>query len=214
MSGAYMKRSRTCKQKPGNPAAAVDFAAIEGELAGLPERAPDPRVNTKRRLIERLREPLLDAMVSRHQSPETLAELLGRWGIAIRPETLRRYLGPITEHRRRAAPPTEHRRRAAPPTDKPPTDKPPTDKPPTDDPSPARAGRGAASSERPGAGAVGSPEALARLESALADGPSGPPPVQPASPAARPRPDDPPYCPPGTFIPRPEPPIDWYKPSS
>lgn len=197
-----MKRSRTRKQKPGNPAAAVDFAAIEGELAGLPERAPDPRVNTQRRLIERLREPLLDAMVSRHQSPKTLAELLGRWGIAIRPETLRRYLGPITEHRRRAAPPT---------------DKPPTDKPPTDDPSPARAGRGAASSERPGAGAVGSPEALARLESALADGPSGPPPaqpVQPASPAARPRPDDPPYCPPGTFIPRPEPPIDWYKPSS
>jgi len=58
---------------------------------------------------------------------------------------------------------------------------------------------------------MGSPEALARLETAWAGTPSGPP---PAPPAARPRPNDPPYCPPGTFVPRPELPIEeWYQPS-
>lgn len=183
MSGAYMNHSRPRKQKTRNPSAAVDFAAIEGALAGLPERAPEPRANTKRYLIEQLREPLLDAMVSRHQSLETLAELLGRWGIAIRPETLRRYLGPITEHRRRAASPA---------------DKPPADKPARDDPPPTRAVRGAGSSERPGAGAVGSPEALARLDSALAEAP-----MPSVAPPVRPTPDLS-----SRFVPRPELPYD------
>jgi hypothetical protein len=204
MSWVHMKRSPARKPKPGNPAAAVDFAAIARELATLPERAPDPRANTTRYLIERLREPLLDAMVCRHQSPATLAELLGRWGIAIRPATLRRYLGPITERRRRAGPVTA---------------KPVTAKPATAEPSPACAGRtavpaaepAAVPSARPRAGEVGSPEALARLEAVLAGESSGPPPAQPA---ARSRPDDPPYCPPGTFIPRPDLPLeDWYKPA-
>ena len=190
-----MKRSPARNPKPGNPAAAVDFAAIARELATLPERAPDPRANTTRYLIERLREPLLDAMVCRHQSPATLAELLGRWGIAIRPDTLRRYLGPIAPPRRPAAPPT--------------------DRPATAEPSPARAGRtavpAAVPSARPRAGEVGSPEALARLEAVLAGESSGPPPVPPA---ARPRSDDPPYCPPGTFVPRPDLPLEeWYRPA-
>jgi hypothetical protein len=202
MSWVHMKRSPAHEPKPGNPADAVDFAGVARELAGLPvappaPRAPRaPRTDTKRHLIERLREPLIDAMVSRHQSPATLAELLGRWGIAIRPETLRRYLGPITKHRRPAAPPT---------------DKPATDKPATGEPSPARAGRETAPSARPRAGEVGSPEALARLEAVLAGESSGPP---PAPPAARSRPDDPPYCPPGTFVPRPDLPLeDWYPPA-
>ena len=163
-----------------------------GELPTLPPRA---RTDTKRYLIERLRGPLRQAMTQRGYSFAELAAVLTRAGLTVHASTLRQYLGPINP--RRVAPPT--------------------DKPATDDPSPARAGRGAASSERPGAGAVGSPEALARLESALADVPSGPPPaqpVQPTSPAVRPRPDDPPYCPPGTFVPRPDLPIDWYKPSS
>jgi hypothetical protein len=205
MSWVHMKRSPAHEPKPGNPAAAVDLAGVVRELAALPVAAPDPRApraprtDTKRYLIERLRESLFDAMVNRHQSPEALAELLGRWGIAIRPTTLRRYLGPITERRRPAAPPT---------------DKPATDKPATGEPSPARAGRETAPSARPRAGEVGSPEALARLEAVLAGESSGPPPVQAAAPAARPRSDDPPYCPPGTFVPRPDLPLEeWYKPS-
>ena len=183
--------------KPGNPAAAVDLAAIEHELAGLPECAPAPRANTKRHLIERLREPLLDALVNRHQSPATLAELLGRWGIAIRPATLRRYLGPITQHPRRAATAT---------------DQPPTGEPKAPDAAKRpEAVLAATPSVRPRAGAVGSPEALARLEAVLAGESSGPPPAQPA---ARSRPDDLPYCPPGTFVPRPELPLEeWYKPA-
>ena len=69
MSWVHMKRSPAHEPKPGNPADAVDFAGVARELAGLPvappaPRAPHaPRTDTKRHLIERLREPLLDAMV-------------------------------------------------------------------------------------------------------------------------------------------------------
>ena len=159
---------------------------VIGELPTIPPRA---RTDTKRYLIERLRGPLLQAMTQRGCSFAGLAAILTQAGLTVHASTLRQYLGPT--HPRRVAPPT--------------------DQPPTGEPSPAQAVRGAASSERPGAGVVGSPEALARLESALAGAPSGPP---PAPPTERSGPADPPYCPPGTFIPRPDLPIDWYQPSS
>jgi hypothetical protein len=167
---------------------------VIGELPTIPPRA---RTDTKRYLIERLREPLRQAMTQRGYSFAGLAAILTQAGLTVHASTLRQYLGPI--HPRRVAPRS---------------DQPPTDKPATGEPSPARAGRETAPSARPRAGAVGSPEALARLESAWAGTPSGPPPAQAAAPAARPRSDDPPYCPPGTFVPRPDLPIEeWYKPS-
>lgn len=103
-----MKRSPR-KPKPesavagAGSAAAVDFAAIEREIAALPAAPPGPRANTKRYQVERLREVLLDAMANRRQSPEALAELLAGLGIVIRPATLRRYLGPIHPHRTASA---------------------------------------------------------------------------------------------------------------
>lgn len=185
---------------------------LQQALARFPDRAEQwrRRTDTKRHLIEALREPLREAIRQRGCSLSDLVALLRESGLTVHLSTLKRHLGPVGDDRefyRRArakSPPppgcqtagsvevAEHR----------------------GEPLPARAVGGAAASARPGAGAVGSPEALARLESVLAGAPSGPPPAQAAPPAARSRPADPPYCPPGTFIPRPDLPIDWYKPSS
>jgi hypothetical protein len=80
---------------------APDFEALSRELAGLPVAPPEPpapRKNTKRYLVERLREPLIEAARRQH-TMEDLAAFLGRRGIPIRPATLRRYLGPINPRR-------------------------------------------------------------------------------------------------------------------
>lgn len=186
-------------------------------------RFPDPaeqwrrRTDTKRHLIEALREPLREAIRQRGCSLSDLVALLRESGLTVHLSTLKRHLGPVGDDRevyRRARvqnPPPPGRQTAG-----------SVEVPGhLGEPLPARVVGGAvltaAARARPGAGAMGSPEALARLESAWAGTPSGPPPAQaapPAPPAARPRPDDPPYCPPGTFVPRPELPIEeWYQPS-
>lgn len=179
----FNKKRRKATDQPLD----LEVERLERVIGELPTIPPRARTDTKRYLIERLREPLLQAMSQRGYSFAGLAAILTQAGLTVHASTLRQYLGPINA------------RRVAPRSDQPPTDQPPTGEP---------------LSARPGTGAVGSPEALARLESALAGAPSGPPPAQAAPPAARSRPADPPYCPPGTFIPRPDLPIDWYKPSS
>ena len=169
-----MKIPSAPKLKTALPGGVVDFAAIARELAALPERAVGRRTDTKRYFVERLREPLTDAVANRRLSLSTLAEFLRARGIEIRPDTLRRYLGPIASHRIAAR-----------------ADNPPPCAAPSD-PSPP----------------TGSPAALARLEPALADA---------LSPSPWPRersgaPDGVPPAPaPGTFVPRPERPIDWYQ---
>ena len=165
-------------------------------------RFPDPpekrsrRADTKGHLIEALRGPLRDAIRQRGCSLADLVALLRESGLAVHPSTLKRHLGPVGDDR-------EAYRRAR-----------STSPPPPVPGAPSRPGE------------AGSPEALARLEAVLTGAPSGPPPAQAAPPTAPPvaragaddppynPPDDPPHCPPGTFIPRPERPIDWYKPSS
>lgn len=190
----FNKKRRKATDQPLD----LEVERLERVIGELPTIPPRARTDTKRYLIERLREPLLQAMTQRGYSFAGLAAILTQAGLTVHASTLRQYLGPI--HPRRAATAT--------------------DQPATGEPSPARAGRETAPSARPRAGAVGSPEALAWLESAWAGTPSGPPPAQAvppaqaAAPATRPRSDDPPYCPPGTFVPRPELPLEeWYKPS-
>ena len=164
-----MKRSPR-KPKPESPvagagsAAAVDFAAIEREIAALPAAPPGPRANTKRYQVERLREVLLDAMANRRQSPESLAELLAGLGIAIRPATLRRYLGPIHPHRTASAA-TSTATLAA---------RPPAGQPATGAPSPARAVpvREADPGARPAAAAAAPAGAPDRSEAVLAAAPT------------------------------------------
>ena len=182
-------------------------------------RFPDPsekrlrRTDTKGHLIETLREPLRDAIRQRGCSLSDLVALLRESGLTVHPSTLKRHLGPVGDDRE------AYRRARA-------TSPPPPGRPTAgsvevpenlgEPKAPDAAKRPAAvlaatPSARPRAGEVGSPEALARLEAVLAGESSGPPPAQPA---ARSRPDDPPYCPPGTFIPRPDLPLeDWYKPA-
>jgi hypothetical protein len=84
MSTQY-RRPRSKKRR------APDFETLSRELAGLPVAPPDPlgphapRKNTKRYVVERLREPLIEAARRQH-TMEGLAAFLGRRGIAIRPE--------------------------------------------------------------------------------------------------------------------------------
>jgi hypothetical protein len=182
-------------------------------LAGFPDPAEQRRrADTKGRLIEALREPLRDAIRQRGCSLPDLVALLRESGLTVHLSTLKRHLGPVGDDRavyRRA------RAKRPPPPGRPTAGAVEVLEHCGEPEAPAAANRpeGADAREpaRPGAGAVGSSEALARLESALAGTSSGPPSVPPA---ARPRPDDPPYCPPGTFVPRPELPLEeWYNPS-
>ncbi len=185
------------RQPSASPARSVDVAALARELAALPAVPPTSRPHTRRSLIEQLRRPLVEARVDRHYSFAALAEVLGQWGIDIRPDTLRRYLGPVDPNRRVS-----------------PRGVPPADRPPVGEPSPAPAARDLAPNAPP---LGGSPEALARLGTVWAET-SSEPPVQPPRDPPRDPPDerlaDPPLAAPGTFTPRPERPIDWYKPSS
>ncbi|NMQ20629.1 hypothetical protein E4P82_16365 [Candidatus Competibacter phosphatis] len=177
----------------------MDVAALSRELAALPAVPPTARPRTQRDLIEQLREPLIEALVDRHYSFAALAEVLSQWGIDIRPDTLRRYLGPVDPNRR-VSPRRVSPRRV-----------PPADRPPVGEPSPASAARDPAPNAPPPRG--GSPDAIVRLDTAWAETPPEPL-VQPPRDPSGERPADPPVAAPGTFTPRPERPIDWYKPSS
>lgn len=182
-----MKKHNIEHRKPSaSPVRSVDVAALSRELAALPAVPPTARPRTQRDLIEQLREPLIEALVDRHYSFAALAEVLSQWGIDIRPDTLRRYLGPVDPNRRVS-----------------PRRVPPADRPPVGEPSPVP--------NVPPRG--GSPDAIVRLDTAWAETPSEPP-VQPPRDPSGGRPADPPVAAPGTFTPRPERPIDWYKPSS
>ena len=180
------KHNHKHRQPSASPVRSVDVTALSRELAALPAVPPTARPRTKRDLIEQLREPLIEALVDRHYSFAALAEVLSQWGIDIRPDTLRRYLGPVDPNRRVS-----------------PRRVPPADRPPVGEPSPV-----------PNAPPLGgSPDAIARLDTAWAETPSEPP-VQPPRDPMDERLADPPVVTPGTFTPRPERPIDWYKPSS
>ena len=182
-----MKKHNSKYRQPSvPPVRSVDVAALSRKLAALPAVPPTARPRTQRDLIEQLREPLIEALVDRHYSFAALAEVLSQWGIDIRPDTLRRYLGPVDPNRRVS-----------------PRRVPPADRPPVGEPSPVP--------NAPPRG--GSPDAIVRLDTAWAETPSEPP-VQPPRDPSGERPADPPAAEPGTFTPRPERPIDWYKPSS
>lgn len=190
-----MKKHNIEHRKPSaSPVRSVDVAALSRELAALPTVPPTARPRTQRDLIEQLREPLIEALVDRHYSFAALAEVLSQWGIDIRPDTLRRYLGPVDPNRRVS-----------------PRRVPPADRPPVGEPSPASAARDPAPNAPPPRG--GSPDAIVRLDTAWAETPPEPL-VQPPRDPSGERPADPPVAAPGTFTPRPERPIDWYKPSS
>lgn len=189
-----MKKHNIEHRKPSaSPVRSVDVAALSRELAALPAVPPTARPRTQRDLIEQLREPLIEALVDRHYSFAALAEVLSQWGIDIRPDTLRRYLGPVDPNRRVS-----------------PRRVPPADRPPVGEPSPTPVARDPALNAPP---LGGSPDAIARLDTAWAETPSEPP-VQPPRDPSGERSADPPAAAPGTFTPRPERPIDWYKPSS
>lgn len=192
---------------------------LQQALAGFPDPAEQRRrrTDTKGHLIEALREPLRDAIRQRGCSLPDLVALLRESGLTVHLSTLKRHLGPVGDDRavyRRA-------RARRPPPGRPTAGAVEVPEHGGEPEAPAAADwpeeADAREPARAGAGAVGSPEALVRLESALAGTSSGPPPAQaipPVPPAARPRPDDPPYCPPGTFVPRPELPLEeWYNPS-
>ena len=194
-----MKKHNSKYRQPSvPPVRSVDVAALSRELAALPAVPPTARPRTQRDLIEQLREPLIEALVDRHYSFAALAEVLSQWGIDIRPDTLRRYLGPVDPNRR-VSPRRVSPRRV-----------PPADRPPVGEPSPTPVARDPALNAPP---LGGSPDAIARLDTAWAEAPSEPP-VQPPRDPSGERPADPPAAAPGTFTPRPERPIDWYKPSS
>ena len=91
---------RSVKGRRATPCT-LDLAALAQELATLPPAERTPRTNTKRYLIEQLREPLVDALVNRHYSFIALAEILGQRGIHIHPVTLSHYLSPIDRSARR-----------------------------------------------------------------------------------------------------------------
>lgn len=93
------KHNRKHRQPSVLSARSVDVDALSRELAALPAVPPAARVHTKRDLIEQLREPLREARVDRHYSFTALAEVLRQWGIDIRPDTLRRYLGSVDPNR-------------------------------------------------------------------------------------------------------------------
>lgn len=188
-----MKKHNIEHRKPSaSPVRSVDVAALSRELAALPAVPPTARPRTQRDLIEQLREPLIEALVDRHYSFAALAEVLSQWGIDIRPDTLRRYLGPVDPNRGVS-----------------PRRIPPADRPPVGEPSPTPVARDSAPKAPP---LGGWPDAIARLDTASAT--TSEPPVQPPRDPSGERPVDPPVAAPGTFTPRPERPIDWYKPSS
>ncbi len=189
-----MKKHNIEHRKPSaSPVRSVDVAALSRELAALPAVPPTARPRTQRDLIEQLREPLIEALVDRHYSFAALAEVLSQWGIDIRPDTLRRYLGPVDPNRRVS-----------------PRRVPPADRPPVGEPSPTPVARDPAPNAPPPRG--GWPGAIVRLDTA-SETTSEPPVQSPRDPSGE-RPADPPTAAPGTFTPRPERPIDWYKPSS
>ena len=188
-----MKKHNIEHRKPSaSPVRSVDVAALSRELAALPAVPPTARPRTQRDLIEQLREPLIEALVDRHYSFAALAEVLSQWGIDIRPDTLRRYLGSVDPNRRVS-----------------PRRVPPADRPPVGEPSPAPVARDPVPNAPPRGG---SPDARAWLDTA-SETALGPP-VQPPRDPMGERRTDPPVATPGTFTPRPERPIDWYKPSS
>ena len=130
--------------------------------------------------------------MDRHYSFAALAEVLSQWGIDIRPDTLRRYLGPVDPNRRSRHGGSRQR---------------------IDRPWANRHHAGGTGPRAERTTARGSPDAIARLDTAWAETPPEPP-VQPPRDPSGERPADPPAATPGTFTPRPERSIDWYKPSS
>ena len=188
----YMKK-HNIQHRPSSTASArsVDVAALSRALADLPMVPLTARPHTRRSLIAQLREPLVDALVNRHYSFAALAEVLGQRGIDIRPDTLRRYLGPVALNQRVS------------PRGIPPVDRSPVERPLVGESSPA-----------PKAASLGgSPHTLARRDTAGAETPPKPS-VQLLGGSVDEPPADSSVAAPGTFTPRPERPIDWYKPSS
>ena len=84
---------RSGSKKPRAP----DLDALTRTLAALPVAAPEPRpprTDTKRFTVERLREPLRQALAQGY-SFARLAAILTRAGLTIHASTLRHYLGPV-----------------------------------------------------------------------------------------------------------------------
>lgn len=61
--------------------------------------AKPPRTDTKRYVIDQLREPLLALIATEGYSASELSTLLKKEGVSISPLTLRHYLGPVNGHR-------------------------------------------------------------------------------------------------------------------
>lgn len=166
---------------PALPSTDLEIERLERVIGELPAAAsPAARTDTKRYLIERLRGPLLLALVQRGCSFASIAESFARAGVSVHVSTLRRYLGPVGTRRALFA--------AGVPDTLPPPVRPPERQASTPEPE----------------------TALPDVQPTPATRAITPAPVPgPALPLS-----DAPLGAPGTFTPRPERPIDWYKPSS
>ena len=92
MSTPYRHR-RSGSKKPRAP----DLDTLSRTLATLPVPSPEPRAprtDTQRYVVERLREPLRQALAQGY-SLARLAEILTRAGLTLHTSTLRHYLGPV-----------------------------------------------------------------------------------------------------------------------
>jgi hypothetical protein len=82
---------RSGSKKPRAP----DLDALSRTLATLPSPEPRaPRTDTQRSVVERLREPLRQALAQGY-SFARLAEILARAGLTVQASTLRHSLGPV-----------------------------------------------------------------------------------------------------------------------
>lgn len=89
------KRRYKEKDNYGN----IDISELAEDINHWPPRVRPKRTDTKRHVIEQLREPLLDALLTRGYSYAQLVTLLKQRGLTIHISTLRKYLGPLSQQR-------------------------------------------------------------------------------------------------------------------
>ncbi|NJN48150.1 MAG: hypothetical protein HC808_18595 [Candidatus Competibacteraceae bacterium] len=82
----------------------IDINELANEINALTTEDRPKRTNTKRHIIEQLRQPMLDALLNRGCTYAQLVELLQKRGIKIHLITLRKYLGSLSEHRKGLSP--------------------------------------------------------------------------------------------------------------
>lgn len=87
-------------EKPLSKGYAEEARRLSRVFGNLPDPPPrPPRTDTKRYLIEQLREPFLAALATRGYTVRMLADFLKAQDVEIALPTLYRYLGPISPYR-------------------------------------------------------------------------------------------------------------------